>query len=128
MLMNKIKDTIQNYYGKCHPFISEIYELQSLYFLEMFEEEQAINVNKESLSNMIQCCGNNNRHIKISNNYYLLGECLKKCYRFDEAIINFKKAKNILEINSYQNLPEYAHILYKLGIMYLLQNKDNESY
>lgn len=77
---------------------------------------------------MIQCCGNNNRHIKISNNYFLLGECLKKCYRFDEAIVNFKKAKNILEINSYQNLPEYAHILYKLGIMYLLQNKDNESY
>jgi hypothetical protein len=33
MLMNKAKDTIQNYYGKFHPFISEIYELQSLYFL-----------------------------------------------------------------------------------------------
>jgi len=45
---------------------------------------------------MIQCCGNNNRHLKISNNYYQLGEVYKKCDRFDEALQNYKKAKNIL--------------------------------
>lgn len=33
MLTNKIKDNIQKYYGKNHPFVSDIYELQSLYFL-----------------------------------------------------------------------------------------------
>lgn len=42
--------------------------------------------------------------------------------------MNYKKAKNILEINAYQNLPEYALILYKLGVMYLLMNRDAESY
>lgn len=35
---------------------------------------------------------------------------------------------NILEMNKYQELPEYAHILYKIGMVTLHLNKDNDSY
>jgi len=31
-------------------------------------------------------------------------------------------------MNNYQELPEYAHILYKIGIVTLHLNKDSESY
>lgn len=32
---------------------------------------------------------------------------------------------NILELNKYQDMPEYAHILYKIGIVTLHLNKDS---
>jgi hypothetical protein len=36
ILFTTLISHIQTHYGKCHPFISDIYELQSLYHLSLF--------------------------------------------------------------------------------------------
>ena len=74
---------------------------------------------------MVQCCGNNQKHLKLSNSQYHIAECLVKCGKHNEALQHYRKAKNILEVNNYQKQPEYANILHKIGRIILAQHKDN---
>ena len=85
-------------------------------------------VGRESLSNMIQCCANNNQHIKISNNYYQIAEYLVQSGQIEEGLTNYRKARHILEVNNYQKLPEYAHLLCRIGALLLKQNRDHDSH
>ena len=100
-----VREWITHYYGSHHPFLSEVLELESQWWLGLGEQNEAIKKGKESLSNMIQCCGNNNRHLKLSNNHFQLGECFRGCRKWEEALNHYKKAKNILELNNYQQRP-----------------------
>ena len=74
-LLNGLRDEVKAWMGETHPFLSEVWELESLWWLGLGEEDKAVIGGRESLSNMIQCCGNNNRH-------FHLGECFRGCGRW----------------------------------------------
>mgnify|MGYP001953164328 CR=1 FL=1 len=101
ILINKLVDHVRGYYGEYHPFISDILELQSLYFLDRRQFDRAIEVNLQSIGNMVRCCGDNQQELKLSNSHYHFGECLLKCMRYGDALQEFRKAKFILESNAY---------------------------
>ena len=75
---------------------------------------------------MIQLCGGNNMHVKLSSNYYQLAECEYKWGKIDEAISQYKKSKNILEFNSYTKTSEYALIELKLATLNFSKYRDGE--
>lgn len=66
-------------------------------------------------------------HIKLSNNYYQKGELCYQWGRVDQAIGNYKKAKNILEYNQYVQAKEYAIVELRLAELYLSRFKDGEA-
>ena len=77
---------------------------------------------------MLQCCGNNQHELKLSNSYFQFGECLWKCNRIGEALGQYRKVKYVLEVNSYGGRPEYGVLLGKIGRIVLWQGKDGEAY
>lgn len=80
------------------------------------------------MTNMIQLCGGNTMHLRLANNYYQKAEFYQGWGKSEQAIANYKKAKNILQFNSYTSARQYAMIQLKLAILYLSKYKDIDSY
>ena len=99
--MEELQNPLRYYFGSNHPFFTEVCDILVTLHEQYGNYESAVSYGRTSLANMIQLCGGNNMHIKLAGNFYQIGECLLKWGRIDEAISNFKKAKNVLEFNEY---------------------------
>lgn len=97
-----------------------------MYNVEGGNFEKAIRYCKLSMANMIQLCGGNNMHVGLASKYFEMGECFWMWGKIDDAISQYKKAKNILEFNDYVSGKEYALIQLKLGLLYFSKLKDGE--
>lgn len=96
-----MKEDLSFYFGIFHPFYSEFHDILITIYEKERNYEKVEQYSKQSLTNILQLCGGNTMHIKLSNNYYQKGEMCSQWGRVDEAINNYKKAKSILEYNEY---------------------------
>ena len=101
--MMELQEPLKFYFGNNHPFFTEVCDMLIALYEQNGEYEEAFNCCKTSLANTIQLCGGNNMHIKLAGNFYQMGETLQLWGKLDESIAQYKKAKNILEFNSYTN-------------------------
>lgn len=103
--------------GEFNPSISEFYDFFSMYYASVGKYEQAIQLAKSSLVNIVKVLGAT--ALPVADKHYQLGNIYFKLSRKEDALKEYIRTHQILLAHAQTQIPEYGIILLKLALLNL---------
>lgn len=111
--------------GQYNPAISQFYDFFSMYYASIGRYDEAIQLAKLSLKNIIKVVGA--AQLPVADKHYQLGNIFFKMGRKEDSLKEYSQTKEILLSHQQTTIAEYGVILLKLSLLYLNFGKISEA-